>query len=140
MFKEAIIEELKKHVKGDVMVEIPPEGMGDYAFPCFTLSKEMKKSPAQIAEELAGKIKIDFLEKVEADGPYVNFFVKTDAIVVKTVPSVLVEKENYGSNNIGEGKNIVIDYSSPNIGKPFHIGHLRSTIIGQSLYLLHKFA
>jgi arginyl-tRNA synthetase len=139
MFKEAIIEELKKHVKGEIVLELPPGGMGDYAFPCFALAKQLKKSPAQIAEDIAGKIKIDFLEKVKAEGPYVNFFVKTDAIAGRTVPSVLVEKEKYGSRDVGNNQTVIIDYSHPNVGKPFHIGHLRSTLIGQSLYKLHEF-
>ncbi|MBW3019062.1 arginine--tRNA ligase [Candidatus Woesearchaeota archaeon] len=139
MFKEAIIAGLKKHVKGEIKLEMPPEGLGDYAFPCFVLAKELKKKPAQIAEELAGKIKIDFLEKVQAEGPYVNFYIKTDAIAGRIIPQVLIEKDEYGGKDVGDGKNVVIDYSSPNIGKPFHVGHLRSTIIGQSLYLIHKF-
>ena len=119
------------------LLEIPKDSdMGDYAFPCFLLSKELKKSPQMIASELFEKIGKNpfFLEKIEAKGPYINFFIKHTVAAEQILSEIFSKKENYGKSDIGQGGVVAIDYSSPNIGKPFHIGHLRSTIIGHALY------
>lgn len=145
-FTKIIAEEIAKQIGLDTneikgFIEIPSnKDMGDYSFPCFKLAKELRKAPQMIATELKEKLKFDesTISKVEVVGGYLNFFVNSEAIAKSVFEEIDTKKENYGSSNIGEGKNIVIDYSSPNIAKPFHIGHLRSTVIGNSLYKIHK--
>lgn len=123
-------------------IEIPPDNsMGDYAFPCFRLAKELKKAPQVIASELKEKIEDEneLLNKVEVAGGYLNFYINAETLIKNTINEMDSKKENYGKSDIGENKTILVEYSSPNIAKPFHIGHLRNTLIGHSLYNIYKF-
>ncbi|WP_430787518.1 arginine--tRNA ligase [Virgibacillus flavescens] len=115
-------------------LEIPPkEEMGDYAFPCYLLAKELKKAPHQIAEELSPILNHDYLRKVDPVGAYLNFFFEKQFIGQEVINTVLEKQEKYGEISIGKGEHVTIDLSSPNIAKPFSMGHLRSTVIGNAL-------
>ena len=122
-------------------IEIPPDAnMGDYALPCFKLSKILRSSPIAIAENLANSFSPDdVIESCSALKGYLNFKINRKGFAEKTLESVLTEKEKYGSDDIGNGKTICIDYSSINIAKPFHIGHLSTTVIGSALCKIYRF-
>ena len=122
-------------------IEVPPNSnMGDYAFPCFKLAKILKKAPPVIANELKEKIEIDEnFERIEIAGGYLNFYINKNVLVKNVLEEIDSSKENYGSSNMGNGKKILVEYSAPNIAKEFHIGHLRTTIIGAALYNVYKF-
>ena len=146
-FKKAIAEAISKAIniepcELEKSIEVPKdEVQGDYAFPCFRLAKILKKSPIKIAEEIKEKIVFEenTIDRLEVVNGYLNFFVNRE-LLVKTVIDEIKEKQGeYGKSNIGNGKNIIVEYSSPNIAKPFHIGHLRTTLIGNALYNTYKF-
>jgi len=122
------------------LIEIPPsEDMGDFAFPCFTLAKTMRKAPVGIAAELSGKLATDKLvERIEPNGPYLNFFLNKPHFIASVIDDISSAGDSYGSSDVGSGKKIVLEYSSPNIAKPFGIGHLRSTVIGAALARVYK--
>ena len=143
-YKKKIAELINSKVDLEVekieqLIEIPPRPeMGDYAFPCFQLSKVMRKAPNMIAEELKNQLSSEGFEKIENLGPYVNFFVDKGEFSKNTIEKILNEKDDYGKSNIGEGKTVCVEYSSPNIAKPFHVGHLFTTAIGNALYKMFK--
>ncbi|KXO16896.1 arginine--tRNA ligase [Clostridiales bacterium KA00134] len=122
-------------------IEIPPNfDLGDYAFPAFSLAKRLKKSPVVIAEEIKSSINNqEYFEKIECKGPYLNFFINKNLMAKDYFKEIQDKRENLGKKNIGDGKNVIVEYSSTNIAKPFHIGHIRSTVIGDSIKRIYKF-
>ena len=144
-FKVAIANCLKEKIEEltleeiTALIEVPPnKEMGDYAFPCFKLAKVFRKSPNMIAADLAESIEAKGeISKVIPLGGYVNFFVNKSQLAESVIKDVLTKKENYGHSDLGQDKAVVIDFSSPNIAKPFHIGHIRTTVIGNALYKIY---
>ena len=146
-FKEEVINLIQSQVDSlsreeiDSLIEVPPSyDMGDYAFPVFKLARTFRKAPNMIAEELSGKFgEVEYFEKIQNQGPYLNFFINKEKLAVTTLEAIKNKGENYGSSTMGEGKTVIVEFSSPNIAKPFHIGHIRTTVIGNSLYKIYKF-
>nr|WP_072536294.1 arginine--tRNA ligase [Anaerococcus mediterraneensis] len=122
------------------LIEIPPQAnMGDYSFPCFQLAKTLKKNPALIATEISENLNLDDFDQIKNMGPYINFYLDRKKFENEVINSIIEKKENFARSDMGKGKTVVIDFSSVNIAKPFHIGHIRSTVIGDALRNIHKF-
>ena len=144
-FKLAIANCLKEKIEDltleeiVALIEVPPnKEMGDFAFPCFKLAKVFRKAPNMIAADLAENIEANgAISKVMPLGGYVNFFVNKSQLAKTVINDVLTKKEKYGHSDLGQEKAVVIDFSSPNIAKPFHIGHIRTTVIGNALYKIY---
>lgn len=136
-FKEQIGALLAEYIDGltakelEEMIEIPTDSkLGDYAFPCFRLAKTMRKSPAIIAKDIAEKLADNgMFERVENVNAYVNMFMNREIFVREVLSEVVRRKDRYGSSDVGRNRKVIVEYSSPNIAKPFHIGHIRSTVI-----------
>lgn len=145
--KKEIAELLSGMIEGleteeiEQLIEIPPESkMGDYAFPCFKLARTLRKAPNLIAQDLAEKLSGNgIFSRVENVNAYVNFFMNRVETASSVVAEVLEKKEKYGASDIGNGKKVIVEYSSPNIAKPFHIGHIRTTVIGNSIYKIFDY-
>jgi arginyl-tRNA synthetase len=144
-FKKEVAQALKSKIEDLTLeeivelIEIPPNSdMGDYAFPCFKLAKVFRKAPNMIASDLAENIAVEgAISKVEPAGGYVNFFVNKSQLAKTVINDVLTKGKKYGHSDLGKDKTVVIDFSSPNIAKPFHIGHIRTTVIGNALYKIY---
>ncbi len=151
--KLLISDELKKQIDAinpdtglaatdiSLMLEYPPDRtLGDLALPCFKLSKLLRRSPIQIAQSLAEGFNCPAVSECRAVNGYLNIFISDNYLASSVVSEILTAGDDYGKSDIGKGKTVVLDYSSPNVAKPFHIGHLGTTVIGHSLKKLHEFA
>ena len=145
-YKEQIAQALAKAADMPIieilpMIEVPTDSaMGDYAFPCFRLAKTFRKAPPMIAAEISVKLMLPgCVSEAKVAGAYINFYLDNASLIKDVLEDVSAQGEKYGSADIGHGRNVCIDYSSINIAKPFHIGHLSTTVIGSSLYKIYKF-
>lgn len=148
-FKSEIAKKIAQVVKLETSeletyIEIPKDSTnGDFSFPCFRLAKELRKAPQVIASEIKEKLELeesnDIIEKIDVIGGYLNFYINKNILIKEVLSEINKEKENYGASDIGKGKNIIVEYSSPNIAKEFHIGHLRTTVIGAAFYNIYKY-
>jgi len=134
-FKEKIAEIIAKETavaKETILhqISVPPQGMGDFAFPCFIIAKAQKKNPIELAQELSKTIKSNFLERVEAKGPYLNFFISNSQLTNSALESIFTGIAF--ETKLGSGK-VMVEYSSPNTNKPLHIGHLRNNSLGLAI-------
>ncbi|MBC8591262.1 arginine--tRNA ligase [Wansuia hejianensis] len=146
-FREKVVDLIESQIEFlnrdeiQALIEIPPSAdMGNYAFPVFTLSRQYRKAPNMIAEELVSKFgENQYFEKIESVGPYINFFINREKLIETVMNDIRFKGERFGSSNMGEDKTVIVEYSSPNIAKPFHIGHIRTTVIGNAIHNIYKF-
>ncbi|MBO7214762.1 MAG: arginine--tRNA ligase, partial [Clostridia bacterium] len=137
--QKLIVEGISQEEITSLIVTPPDNSMGDFALPCFKFAKLLRKSPVMIAEELASSYQTDdVIVKVTAVNGYLNFTVNRQGKASAVLKEILSLGEDYGSSNLGANKTVCIDYSSINVAKPFHIGHLSTTVIGGALYRIYK--
>jgi len=141
--KQEVVNALKKYLEVDLSIddiETPPDlTLGDFAYPVFIAAKKMEKKPFELASELAAKIgPTKFIEKIEASGPYVNFTLNMDAFGQSVLAEIKEKNTEYGNQNVGNGKKILVEYAQPNTHKEFHVGHVRNAIFGQSVVNLMR--
>lgn len=140
---DLIIEKYDQFQREEILeiIEIPPqEDMGDLALPCFKFARTFRKAPNLIAEEISNNLAAnDYFQEIKNMGPYVNFFINKELIARTVFTNLLKQGERYGSSTLGKDKNVIVEFSSPNIAKPFSIAHIRTTVIGHALRNIYKF-